>query len=157
MKVCWAKTTKITFFYDTTELVWLNYSLLRWVQTFPRTRSEYTTKFDFCTRGVTQKNKPCIFVLFQYLRLGRVFIFASWVNKAHNSPCGLVVGLIYSLRENKYSPLAQILKLDVKYHGLFFYSMLYSVSEDVPRYVSYHRLESPAFRAIYLCSHPRPS
>ena len=114
------------FFYDTTELVWLNYSLLRWVQTFPRTRSEYTTKFDFCTRGVTQKNKPCIFVLFQYLRLGRVFIFASWVSKAHNSPCGLVVGLIYSLRENKYSPLAQILKLDVKYHGLFFYSVLFS-------------------------------
>ena len=35
---------------------------------------------------------------------------------------GRVVGLIYSLRENKYSPLAQILKLDVKYHGLFFYS-----------------------------------
>ena len=40
------------------------------------------------------------------------------------------MGLIYSLREDKYSPLVEILQLDVKYHGLFFYSMSVSKKQS---------------------------
>ena len=109
------KRTKITFFYDTTELVWLNYSRLRWVTTFPRTRSEYTKLFIFARAASHKKTNR---------------VFSS----------GLVVGLIYSLREDKYSPLAQILKLDVKYHGLFFYSTIVRVSQV-------HRI----LRFIWMC------
>ena len=71
--------------------------------------SEWVHKIvHFCTRGVTQKNKPGIFVSLNISTWGEYF--------------GLVVGLIYSLREDKYSPLVEILQLDVKYHGLFYYS-----------------------------------
>ena len=55
----------------------------------------------------------------QYFHEGWVFIFAEWVNKAHNEPAGRVVGLIYSLREDKYSPQVEIFN-KTKIPGLFF-------------------------------------